>query len=352
MAAVTPPSRATAASVAAVIIAALALLSTTHRASVAGLSAHGQLVTAQDAGISGDAGLVALATIAPSTPGTVLTMGDAGLPVWRAAASGGASLPDAAGVPDGAALLSVAGAQSWALPAARDSIGPTIATGDALHHWRLTGSGPWSDLGTGAATLTATGSTWLTDRPGVSIWRGGVVSDGSPATGDRLSASTTIPSGSSLTLAMTAGARTSISGAAPWGGNRWLMIAWNGNSVTRNLFCFFASDSGVLISSGIAGSTANTATITLDWTIPHRIVATHAQSTGAVVLYVDGVVRGTTTDTGSRAAIDRIDVGGTAGNAFMATGLAVMADAQVWTRALTAAEVTTDWEAARAAMGR
>lgn len=269
--------------------------------------------------------------------------------------SGDAGTLDASGAPDGAVAMLVGGVPQWgaaASGATRDSIGPTVPTGDALHHWRLTGAGPWSDLGSGAATLTATGSTWLTDRPGVSIWRGGVVSDGSPATGDRLSASTTIPAGSSLTLAMIAGARTSLSGAAPWGGNRWLMIAWNGSTVTRNLFCFFASDNGVLISSGIAGSAANTATITLDWTIPHRIVATHAQSTGAVVLYVDGVVRGTTTDTGTRAALDRIDVGGTAGNAFMATGAAVMGDAMVWARALSAAEVTTDWEAARAAMGR
>lgn len=65
-----------------------ALLASTQRASVAGLSAHGQLVTAQDAGLSGDAGLVALTTVTPGTTGQVLTVGDAGLPVWRAAAGG------------------------------------------------------------------------------------------------------------------------------------------------------------------------------------------------------------------------------------------------------------------------
>lgn len=85
MPAITPPSRATAASVAAVILSALALLSTTQRASVAGLSAHGQLVTAQDAGA---ADAVALTTVTPGTTGQVLTVGDAGLPVWRAAAGG------------------------------------------------------------------------------------------------------------------------------------------------------------------------------------------------------------------------------------------------------------------------
>lgn len=271
--------------------------------------------------------------------------------------AGDAGTLDASGAPDGAVAMLVGGVPQWgaaASGATRDSIGPTVPTGDALHHWRLSGSGPWSDLGSGAATLTATGSTWLTDRPGVSIWRGGVGSGSSPATGDRLSATTTIASGSSLTLAMTVGARTSVGGAAPWGGNRWLMIAWNGSTSVRNLFCFFASDNGVVVSSGVAGSSTQTATITVDWTIPHRLVATHAQSTGAIVLYVDGVSRATTTDSGSRAALDRVDVGGTSGNAFSLATLAsgVLGDAQVWTRALTATEVLADWEAARAAIGR
>lgn len=268
--------------------------------------------------------------------------------------AGDAGTLDASGAPDGAVAMLVGGVPQWgaaASGATRDSIGPTVSTGDALHHWRLTGAGPWSDLGSGAATLTATGSTWLTDRPGVSIWRGGVVSDGSPATGDRLSATTAIPSGSSLTLAITAGARTPWP-TAPWEGNRWLILAWDGSTSVRNLLCIFASGNGVLASSGVAGSSTQTATISLDWSLPHRLLVTHAQSTGAVTLYIDGAPRGTTTDTGSRAALTRIDVGGAPGNAFMPTGLAVMGDAMGWVRALSATEAMADWEAARAAMGR
>ena len=230
------------------------------------------------------------------------------------------------------------------------SLGPTVSTRAALHHWRLTGGSPWSDLGSGAATLTATGASWLTDRPGVSIWRGGVVSDGSPSTGDRLSATTTIASGASLTLALTVGARLL---PITWSGGRMLLIVWDGSTVTRNLLALLTSGANVFVSSGVAGSAVVTSAVSVDWTIPHRIVVTHAQSTGAIVLYIDGVALGSASDTGSRAALDRINVGGTAGDAFgVPAALAMVGDAQVWTSALTAAQVLTDWDEARAAMGR
>ncbi len=303
----------------AAILAALIALSPSERAQSLGLTQHGALITAQDAGA---ADAVATVAVSPGTAGQVLTVSDAGLPHW-AAAAGGSSL---------------------------SSLGPTVSTRAALHHWRLTGGSPWSDLGSGAATLTATGASWLTDRPGVSIWRGGVVSDGSPATGDRLSATTTIASGASLTLALTVGARLL---PITWSGAKMLLIAWDGSTVTRNLLALLTSGADVLVSSGVAGSAAVTSAVSLDWTIPHRIVVTHAQSTGAIVLYVDGVALRSASDTGSRPALDRINVGGTAGDAFsVPAALAMMSDVQVWTSALTAAQVLTDWDEARAAMGR
>lgn len=303
----------------AAILAALIALSPSERAQSLGLTQHGALITAQDAGA---ADAVATVAVSPGTAGQVLTVSDAGLPHW-AAAAGGSSL---------------------------SSLGPTVSTRAALHHWRLTGGSPWSDLGSGAATLTATGASWLTDRPGVSIWRGGVVSDGSPATGDRLSATTTIASGASLTLALTVGARLL---PITWSGAKMLLIAWDGSTVTRNLLALLTSGADVLVSSGVAGSAAVTSAVSLDWTIPHRIVVTHAQSTGAIVLYVDGVALRSASDTGSRPALDRINVGGTAGAAFsVPAALAMMSDVQVWTSALTAAQVLTDWDEARAAMGR
>jgi len=71
---------------AAVIAAALATASGTQRAQSLGLSRHGELAVAQDAGA---ADAVALAPVAPGTAGQVLTVSDAGLPVWRDPTSGG-----------------------------------------------------------------------------------------------------------------------------------------------------------------------------------------------------------------------------------------------------------------------
>ena len=70
---------------AAVIAAALASATGSQRAQSLGLTQHGALITAQDAGA---ADAVAAVAVAPGTVGQVLTVGDAGLPVWRAAASG------------------------------------------------------------------------------------------------------------------------------------------------------------------------------------------------------------------------------------------------------------------------
>lgn len=273
-----------------------------------------------------------------------------GVPTW-AAASGG-------GLPSGTGFVTVSGgvggvltAESTSAAGLLDALGSTVPTSGALHHWRLSGSGPWSDLGSGASTLTATGASWQTDRPGVSIWRGGVVSV-SPATGDRLSASTSIASGSDLTIAITVGART-VGDASAWGVVRALVFAWDGNTVTRNYFCVLTTAGNVYVATAVANTVVDTGSVVLDWTIPHRVTATHVQSTGAITLYVDGYSRVTATNTGTRAAITRIDVGGTPGNAFgVPTGLAVMSELLVRNTALTAAQVLTDWEDARKAMGR
>ena len=98
----------TAVNLAAALVAAFALLSGGEKAAVLGLTQHGALITAQDAGA---ADAVATVSVTPGTAGQVLTVSDAGLPHW-AAASGGA-LPDASGAADGAVLATVGGAQTW-----------------------------------------------------------------------------------------------------------------------------------------------------------------------------------------------------------------------------------------------
>lgn len=67
---------------AAALVVALASMTGTQRAQSLGLTRHGQLITAQDAGA---ADAVAAVAVTPGTAGQVLTVSDAGLPHWSAA---------------------------------------------------------------------------------------------------------------------------------------------------------------------------------------------------------------------------------------------------------------------------
>lgn len=78
----------TVAGVTAAILAALVAMSGGERAQSLGLTQHGALITAQDAGA---ADAVATVAVSPGTAGQVLTVSDAGLPHWAAAAAGGSS---------------------------------------------------------------------------------------------------------------------------------------------------------------------------------------------------------------------------------------------------------------------
>lgn len=71
---------------AAALVVALASMSGTQRAQSLGLTQHGTLITAQDAGA---ADAVAAVAVTPGTAGQVLTVSDSGLPHWAAAPSGG-----------------------------------------------------------------------------------------------------------------------------------------------------------------------------------------------------------------------------------------------------------------------
>lgn len=82
------PIPLTAAALAAMLVAAFALLTGGQKAATLGLTQHGALITAQDAGA---ADAVATVAVSPGTAGQVLTVSDAGLPHWAAAAAGGSS---------------------------------------------------------------------------------------------------------------------------------------------------------------------------------------------------------------------------------------------------------------------
>lgn len=78
----------TVAATTAAIVAVLVAMSGSERAQSLGLTQHGALITAQDAGA---ADAVATVAVSPGTAGQVLTVSDAGLPHWAAAAAGGSS---------------------------------------------------------------------------------------------------------------------------------------------------------------------------------------------------------------------------------------------------------------------
>ena len=101
------PVPVTAAVVASVLVAAFALLSGGQKAATLGLTRHGALITAQDAGA---ADAVATVAVSPGAAGQVLTVSDAGLPHWAAAPSSGGGLTITTYYAD--SFVAVAGSES------------------------------------------------------------------------------------------------------------------------------------------------------------------------------------------------------------------------------------------------
>jgi len=132
---------------------------------------HGELAVRVDAG---GADVTALAPVAPGTAGQVLTVSDAGLPHWAAAAAGGSSLPDAAGVSDGAVLVQVGGTQAW--------VGQptTLAAQARAEAQRRRGALAMRSIGT-AGTASASATTDTT--PTIMLSTSGVVVVYSPSAG-------------------------------------------------------------------------------------------------------------------------------------------------------------------------
>lgn len=79
-----------AAGIASMLVAAFALLTGGEKASMLGLTRHGELAVAVDAG---GADVVALTGITPGTPTQVLTVSDSGVPVWRTPAAASPTTP-------------------------------------------------------------------------------------------------------------------------------------------------------------------------------------------------------------------------------------------------------------------
>ena len=224
-----------------------------------------------------------------------------------------------------------------------------VATSGALHHWRTQGSAPWTDLGTGGASLTIGGGTWETDTPTViQLATGGSAANTLSSAGSYLRATVAIASGADLTLALSIGSR----GIDPvLSGTSTVAILWTGLTSPANYLALVATSAGLRLVSGVAGTGANSADVALSWAVPHRLVVTYVQSTGVATMYLDGFSVGTATVAGTRAALTELAVAGLGGGAFGHNSLQVgVDDVMVWTSALGAAQVLADWYTARRSM--
>ncbi len=212
---------------AAVVVAALASMTGSQRAQSLGVTRHGQILTAQDAGA---ADAVALTTVDPGTAGQVLTVSDAGLPHWAAASSGGASLPDASGVSDGAVLVQAGGAQAW--------VGQptTLAAQARAEAIRRRGALAMRSSGT-AGTASASATTDTT--PTIMRSTSGVVVVYSPSAGGysgHVLAQSGVwatrgwylaPTGSAVRLNIMQGTLQTVDLAAAVGSIGWHAVAWS-----------------------------------------------------------------------------------------------------------------------------
>jgi hypothetical protein len=138
----------TVAGVTAAVVAALVAMSGSERAQSMGLTQHGALITVQDAGA---ADAVAAVAVTPGTPGQVLTVSDAGLPHWAAAASGGASVTTLYA----SDFTAVAGSESASISGTGASSTWTITTTSTTRTYGTAGT-------TAARIIAALPSGWRT----------------------------------------------------------------------------------------------------------------------------------------------------------------------------------------------
>lgn len=130
---------------------------------------HGEIAVRVDAG---GADVTALAAVDPGTTGQVLTVGDAGIPVWRTAAGG---------LPSGTGLVTVSSGTGGVLAAATTGAGDLL---DALRSSTLSVSSTNAAAGTAAGTATtisltiptgASVTTTRSDEPSVVLASTGAI---------------------------------------------------------------------------------------------------------------------------------------------------------------------------------
>lgn len=312
---------------AAVIALALASATGSQRAQSLGLTQHGALITAQDAGA---ADAVAAVAVTPGTAGQVLTVSDAGLPHWAAASGGGVH---------GSGTL----AARPASPAAGDTYAITSGTASG-DRYACHVAGAWTLVAYDRVRLDETPYLW---------WRlveasGNAINSGSASSADLTATSVTARNVAFSSLAVR-GALLSGSPARFVGATgatalstAWTLAAWVENrniylgyrtivSLDTTISSFsqpYASASLGLDSSGVRAWTTTTSqpstgqevTATLPSLLdlhPHHLVARFTGT--ALQVVIDGVQVASLTTTGGTMLVGpspRWGIGANDGNEY------------------------------------
>lgn len=233
---------------------------------------------------------------------------------------------------------------------------PRLSVASALHHWRLDdATTPFADAGSSAVSLAHVAGSREYGRAGV-YPRYGATMQRSPTwfpVTDRAEATISdVASGVDITLGVTV-ANENGSQTTPSVGARIIAGLHDGGTSPRSGILILTNSTGNLyINVAAADGGADIGNVAVDWSRPHRIDVTRVHSTGAVVLYVDGISRATGTVAGTMAALTTASLGSVAQAAPLFTGVSelLMSDLTVHTSALSAADVLSRADVCRRLM--
>lgn len=224
-----------------------------------------------------------------------------------------------------------------------------LAVAGALHHWRLDDAGPnFANSGSQSTVLAYVSGTREYQRAGVYA-RYGATLQRSPSVTNRCEASVSIASGVDLSIGVTI-ANEDGTLNTPTGSARIIaMVHDGGNTGSRNGILIVINSSSALYANVATGAAStDTATIAMDWSRPHRVDVTRNGSTGATVVYVDGVARISQTITGTMGALSLVSLGGHGATITGTGGCPLLCtDLTVHTSVLSAATVLSRSDACR-----
>lgn len=258
-----------------------------------------------------------------------------------AATAVGLGAVTATGATAAAALAAVGGEVAVAL----------LPVSGALHHWRLgESSSPFADSGSSPVNLAYVSGPREYGRAGVYARYGATMQRAPSLLTNRAEAVVAdIPSGSDLTVGVTI-ANEDRGLNTPSGAAQIIVAVTDATGASRDgiLILTTFGGSGIYVNVARAGASTDTSGYAMDWSRPHRVEFTRVHSTGAYVLYVDGIARLSGTIDGTIGACTRVCIGGTGISVGSVVACALMmADVTVHLSALSAATMLTRADASR-----